>query len=84
MEVNNRIQWIQSRKQDIIELFNKQRGKCYLCGGQMKLRGYQNDPQLASIDHVYPKSKAYGVCVTKRAACQGCNADKGNKTVFDK
>lgn len=74
------------RKGAIIKLFHKQRGKCFLCGRQMRLR--YGEPDSATIEHVLPKARQpwlnsqmprYNLV----AACCECNNRKGDDTLFE-
>lgn len=60
-------------------LFNKQKGRCALCGRQMRLKGGGFDGNRATIDHVQPLSKG-GLDVKRnlQAACADCNLAKGD------
>ncbi len=63
-----------TRRGNLVRLFRKQRGKCYLCGGQMALR--LGRPTTATIDHVIPRSKHYNEPRNRKAACLSCNNAK--------
>lgn len=41
-----------SRKQKLTTLFNNQKGRCYLCGGDMTLA--LGKPNTAEVEHVIP------------------------------
>lgn len=65
------------RKQQMVDLFNEQGGRCYYCGCEMTLRlGKKN---TATRDHVIPKSKGGPTELWNLvAACQQDNAAKGD------
>ena len=77
------------RKSQIRNLFRKQRGKCYLCGGPMVLRlGFD---ETATRDHRIPQSRLTAHRVVDRhwyrprlmAACHACNQAKGDMTELE-
>lgn len=41
------------RKQKLLDVFNQQDGKCYICGGTMTLA--LGRPNTAEIEHIIPK-----------------------------
>ena len=68
-----------SRNLKIVGLFNKQDGRCYLCGGQMALKlGHEN---TATLDHVEPMCRARATeGPNTKAACDICNNEKAQFT----
>ena len=63
------------------KLFKKQRGKCWLCGGQMNWRVRELDPDSATLDHVSPKSLRVGDGGPGnfKLAHKRCNEARGNR-----
>lgn len=65
-------------------LWLAQGGDCWICKRQMQRKG-SNDPNSASIDHIWPKGR-YGeigdIGVTL-LACRGCNAGRGSPQPAD-
>jgi len=68
-----------------IKVWNKTDGKCCYCGVQtLKLylnrKANRNNPQLATIEHVKPRSTGGTNAVENLfIACKPCNVKKGNK-----
>lgn len=60
-------------------LWIAQHGDCWICKRQMHRKG-SNDPNSASIDHVWPKAKygAIGDIGVTLLACRGCNGKRGS------
>ena len=59
-------------------------GKCYYCNQETSLDAKDNDPKLATIDHIVPKSKGgKGLHDNKVIACLQCNQTKSNKRLDD-
>lgn len=66
----------------IRSLFQKQRGKCYICGEQMTLK--LDRPNTATVDHVVPRSKAlYPNKRNRKAACFTCNNAKADQSLTE-
>jgi len=65
------------RKRQLVELFEKQAGKCAYCHDEMTLRLGQ--PNTATKDHIIPKSK-FRISDTFNlvAACNQCNSLKSD------
>ena len=59
--------------------FKKQKGKCAICGQQMKLNHNPDDLLSATADHIIPKSLGGGVEGNIQAAHRKCNIKRGNK-----
>ena len=71
--------WRSRRKSALVKMFDKQRGKCSLCGTQMCLKTGFN--HTATIDHVIPKSRlpfGHNGKYNTKAACWKCNTEKAN------
>lgn len=71
------------RRPRLRRLFERQFGRCYLCGGAMVLETGQDN--TATIDHRLPKSRfditgEAGAPDNKAAACHACNQAKGDLT----
>lgn len=69
----------QIRKRKMKKIIEKEQRICYICGKHIE----END--VATIDHVIPKSKSQYADVYKnmKCCCERCNADKGNKMPID-
>lgn len=44
-----------NRGQARLHLFRKQKGRCWLCGGRMRLRCVPTHPEFGTFDHVIPR-----------------------------
>ena len=58
--------------------FRRQKGRCALCGDQMKLNYNPQDPLSATADHITPKSMGGGIAHNIQAAHKKCNNERGN------
>lgn len=59
-------------------LYVAQRGECSLCYGLMPLRANGNEPEVATFDHVIPRSCGGGRGRNLLLAHRGCNQARGN------
>ena len=65
------------------QLFNKQDGICYICGGNMILEDSEDD-HYATIDHVIPRSVGGSFMLNNlKCACKICNSLKTNLPLTD-
>lgn len=66
---------LMSRNNKIHQLFERQKGKCGLCGKAMSWD--DKSPHYATIDHIFPRSRKGGnTAKNLQAACRKCNQDK--------
>lgn len=83
MKYQERIQWLKSGdvvRQDLLDIYERDNGKCVYCGKPVLARFSPNDPR--GFDHVIPRSK--GGKHTKSnlvVSCADCNAAKSDKEV---
>lgn len=82
----------------IIQLFKRDKGKCFYCGVRvtLKFRRFlsptctEYNPQkakelnVASMDHIYPKSRQGDDSIDNRVlCCYKCDVEKGQMSAFD-
>lgn len=65
-------------------IYEKYDGKCYICGREVKLTPYNEEPMQMTIDHIIPISKSGTNDIDNLACCcKVCNGLKGDFTYSD-
>lgn len=67
----------------LIRAVSRQRGKCHICGEQMKSHLKLDDPMRATADHIIPKSLGGPISGNIAAAHAKCNSERGNKRLCE-
>jgi 5-methylcytosine-specific restriction endonuclease McrA len=72
-----------AKRKAMEKAFKRQKGRCALCGEQMKLNGKPDDPLMATADHILPKSRGGKIQGNIQAAHRFCNIVRGNNHMQD-
>lgn len=67
-----------AKRKRMEKAFKHQKGRCALCGEQMRMNYDPSDPLSATADHIIPKSLGGIVDGNIQAAHRKCNIQRGN------
>lgn len=74
--------WISGRKR--LEIYERDRWTCQICGEPLDLEGHWNDPHAPSLDHIQPRSLGGSDNLENlRAAGRHCNMRRGAPEDWD-
>lgn len=68
-----------TKRNEMLKAFKRQKGRCWLCGEQMKLSDDWEHPLSATADHILPKSLGGSIKGNIKAAHRKCNNERGNQ-----